>query len=183
MAVKEKINGVDTTSLKETCEMIKKHPEAARCEFRAANSWIEGGQNQTRIQGYYAAGEEQKTRHKPFSMDADEPPALLGTDRGANPVEYLLTALASCMTTSIVYHLSMKGYTVRSLASDLKGEIDLQGFLGLSHSIPKGYKRIEASFKIKTDAPKQVIEEAYKQSPVYSMVSKGAPVDVKIALS
>lgn len=183
MAVKERINGVDITTLKEISDEVRKHPTAARCEFRASNTWIDGGHNQTRIQGYYAAGQEQKTRPKPFTLEADEPPALMGTDKAPNPVEYVLAALASCITTSIVYHLSMKGYRVHAISSEMKGEIDLQGFLGINHSVPKGYKKIEASFKIKTDAPKATIEEAYKLSPTYSMLSKGTPVEVKLHLT
>lgn len=176
----EKINGVDTEALKQTCDLIKKKPELAKTEFRVHNKWVEGGHNQTSMQGYYAVGQEQKTRKKPFVYEADEPPALLGKDLGANPVEYLLTALSSCMTTSIVYHSAAKGYRIDSLESELKGDIDLQGFLGLNPSVPKGYKKIQVLFKIKTDAPKNVIEECYHFSPVYTMLSKSVPIEVKI---
>lgn len=182
MSDQEKVNGVDTAALKETCELIKKQPELAKTEFRAYNSWIDGGHNQINIQGYYAAGGEQKTRSKPFTFDADEPPALLGEDLGASPVEYLLTALSSCMTTSIVYHAAARGYRIEALQSEFKGDLDLQGFLGLDPSIPKGYRKIYVTFKVRTDAPKNVIEECYQFSPVYSMVSKGVPIDVQIEM-
>ena len=177
-----KLNGINRKALKETCELIKKQPELAKTEFRASNSWIDGGHNQVIIQNYYAAGQEQRTRHKPFIFDADEPPALLGEDSAANPVEYLLTALSSCMTTSIVYHTAVKGYRIDHLHSEFKGDLDLQGFLGLNPSVPKGYQKIHAIFKVKTDAPKQVIEEAYHFSPVYSMLSKGVPIDIDIKM-
>ena len=37
------------------------------------------------------------------AIDAGEPAILLGSDTSANPAEYLLHALAACLTTSIVY--------------------------------------------------------------------------------
>lgn len=175
----ERINGVDTAALKETCSTIQEDPRLARCEFCASNVWVEGGHNQVHIQGYYAAG-SQKTRRKPFLFEIDEPAVLLGHDRGANPVEYLLAALSSCMTTSIVYHTSAKGYKIHALSSEFKGELDLQGFLGLNPSTPKGFQKIDAVFMISTDAPQTVLEECYHFSPVYNMLSKSVPIHVTI---
>ena len=37
---------------------------------------------------------QEHAREKPFVIEKDEPQILLGTDLGANPVEYALTALA-----------------------------------------------------------------------------------------
>ncbi len=175
-----KINGVNTEELKNTCDLINKDASLAQAKFRAHNKWINGGHNKIKIQSYYAAGEEQQTRIAPFEFDADEPPAFFGEDVGANPVEYLLTALSSCMTTSIIYHAAARGIKIENLESDFYGELDVRGFLGLSESIPKGYKKIEATFRVKTDSTVEEISDLYKFSPVYSMVSKAVPIDVKI---
>jgi len=75
-------------------------------------------------------------------LDADEPPLLLGTGKRPNPVEYLLTALAACVTTSLVYHAAAKGIVLKSVESRLEGDIDLQGFLGLSEDVRKGFQGI-----------------------------------------
>jgi len=174
------VNGVDVKALGETCDLIKENPELAKTQFRAKNTWVNGGHNKISIQGYYAAGEEQQNRKTPFEFDADEPPPLLGKDVGANPVEYLLTALSGCMTTSIVYHAAARGIQIDALESDFRGDLDIQGFLGLSKSVPKGYKKIDVTFRVKTDASVEDIEELYTFSPVYSMVSKAVPIDVKI---
>lgn len=174
------VNGVDVSALKETCSNIQNNLQLARCEFRASNVWMDGGHNQVHIQGYYAAGKEQKTRRKPYLLETDEPSVLFGHDQGASPVEYLLTALSSCMTTSIVYHVSAKGYKIHALSSEFKGDIDLQGFLGLNPSISKGFQKIEATFVISTDTPQIVLEECYHYSPVFSMLSKSVPIHVNI---
>lgn len=73
-----------------------------------------------------------------FTMDADEPAILAGADKGANPVEHLLHALASCLTTSMVAHAAVRGIRIEALESRLEGDIDLRGFPGLAEYVPKG---------------------------------------------
>ncbi len=106
-----------------------------------------------------------------FVLDADEPPLLLGRDLGPpNPVEYALTALAACVTTSIVYHAAAKGVTIRSMESRLEGDIDLQGFLGLKDDVPRGYKEIRMYVNIDADAPPEKLQEIVQLGPTYSPV-------------
>ena len=131
------------------------------------------------IQGYYTAGKEHQ-HAKPFRLDADEPPLLVGGDKGANPVEYLLAALSSCMTNSIIYHAATRGITIESLESEFTGDLDLQGFLDLSKDVPKGFQNIEVTFKVKTDATENEIAKLYHFSPVYSMLSRAVPIHVKV---
>lgn len=92
-------------------------------------------------------------------MDKDEPPILLGQDHGANPVEYALTALAGCLTISLVYHASARGIKIDEVESTLEGNLDLRGFLGLSEGVRNGYEGIKVAFKIKADAPKEQLED------------------------
>jgi uncharacterized OsmC-like protein len=117
-------------------------------------------------------------------MAADEPPLLLGKDQGANPVEYLLTGLAACVTTSIVYHGAARGIQISRLESELEGDLDLHGFLGLSDAVRPGYQRIEMKFRIEGDASPEALEalvqEAKHLSPVYDVVSKSVPVTVTV---
>jgi uncharacterized OsmC-like protein len=114
-------------------------------------------------------------------MDADEPAILAGSDNGANPVEHLLHALASCLTTSMVAHAAVRGIAIRSVESSLEGEIDLRGFLGLSPSVPKGYTAIRAAFRIDAD-PKDLdrIRELAKSSPVFNTLTQGTSVAVTV---
>lgn len=175
----EAANGVDVEALRETCEALKKKPELGQAYFRVHNTWENGAQNRISIANFYAAGEEQ-VRKMPYKLQADEAPALLGLDKGPNPVEYLLAALSSCMTTSIIYHAAARGIEIESLESDFKGDLDLRGFLDVAKDVPKGYQKIEATFHVKTNASVQEIEELYRFSPVYSMVSKSVPIEVKV---
>ena len=88
-------NGVDTSKMFATLDLIKDQPELARFQFRATNRWIDGAHNRSTIKGFHAAGGEDTTRSAAFEIDAGEPAILLGTDTGANPAEYLLHALAA----------------------------------------------------------------------------------------
>jgi len=177
------INGVDVDKLFGTIDAIKKTPVIATFKFRASNKWLDGGHNRTIINNYYGTQQEHE-RKKPFVLDADEPPILLGNDQGPNPVEYALTALAACVTSSIVYHAAAKGIRLNSVESRLEGDIDLQGFLGLSKEVPRGYKEIRMFFKIDADASDEKLEEIVQlgptYSPVYDTITRAVPVKVKL---
>lgn len=105
---------------------------------------------------------------------------LLGKDQGANPVEFVLHALAACLTTSLVYHAAARGIRIESIESRLEGDLDLQGFLGLSEQVRRGYKQIRANFTIKSEASAEELEALTKFSPVYDIVSNPVPVSIQI---
>ena len=118
-----------------------------------------------------------------FELHADEPPILAGEDQGANPVEHLLNALASCVTTSIVAHAAVRGIHIEELESELEGDIDLRGFLGLDPNVPKGYTNIRVKFKVKTDAENlERLKRLAEFSPVYNTITHGAKVDIDVQL-
>jgi uncharacterized OsmC-like protein len=177
------VNGVEVDKLFGTIDAIKKTPVIATFKFRASNKWLDGGHNRTTIKNYYGTQQDHE-RKEPFVLDADEPPVLLGNDQGPNPVEYALTALAACVTTSIVYHAAAKGIRLNSVESRLEGDIDLQGFLGLSKEVPRGYKEIRMYFKIDADAPDEKLEEIVQlgptYSPVFDTITRAVPVKVKL---
>ena len=177
------VNGVAVDELFKTIDVVKKAPVVARFKFRAQNEWLDGGHNRTTIRNFYGTQQEH-ARSQPFVLDADEPPILLGEDRAPNPVEYLLTALAACVTSSIVYHAAAKGIRIHSMESRLEGDIDLQGFLGIREDVPRGYKEIRMYFKIDADAPPEKLEEIVKlgptYSPVYDTITRAVPVKVQL---
>lgn len=180
----DKLNGVDVERLYGTIKDLEEKPELARFEFRAQNRWINGGHNQSSIKGFFGAGEEDKSRNKPFVLDNGEPDVLLGKDEGANPVEYVLHGLAGCMTTSMVYHAAARGIKIKAIESTLSGELDLRGLLGISKDVRNGYKKINVAFKIKADATDEQLEEliqiAKNHSPVYDTISRPVPIEVSV---
>src|SRR5262245_21690958 len=184
MAEKKTVNGVNLDQLFGTINQIKETPSLAKFIFRANNRWIDGGHNRTTVKDFYGAGQEDTSRKALFVMDNDEPAVLLGQDNGANPTEVLLHALAGCLTTSLVYHAAAQGIEIEEVESQFEGDLDLQGFLGLSDGVRNGYENIRVTFKITADAPEEKLQElcqlAQKRSPVFDIVSNPVPISVRL---
>ena len=121
------VNGVNVDALFETIDAIKAQPVISKFKFSLENRWMRGGHNRSTITNFYGACEDVE-RPQAFVLDADEPPMLLGEDKGANPVEHLLNALAACVTTAMVYHAAAKGIEIEELESTVEGRIDLAAF-------------------------------------------------------
>ncbi len=173
-------NGIDVERMGATVQAVQQNPALATFQFRATNQWINGGHNRSTIQSFYGAGQEDRLRTKPFVLDADEPPVLLGEDHGANPAEYVLHALAACLTTSLVYHAAARGIRIESMESTVEGDLDLRGFLGLSDQIRRGYKEIRVNLSVKSDASPEQLRELITFSPLYDIVSNPVPVTITI---
>lgn len=182
---RQPLNGVNLEQLFGTINAIKATPSLAKFQFRATNQWIDGGHNRTTIKDFYGAGQEDTSRTTPFVLDNDEPAVLLGEDRGANPVEFVLHALAGCLTTSLIYQAAAQGIRVYEVSTQFEGDLDLRGFLGLSETVRNGYEDVRVTMRIKADAPPEKLEElcllAQQRSPVFDIVTRPVPVTVNLA--
>jgi uncharacterized OsmC-like protein len=176
-------NGLNLEQLGQTVEALKNDPSLAQFEFRARNQWINGGENRSTIQDFYGAGTEDASRTEPFVFTNGEPPVLLGNNEGANPVEFLLHALAGCVTTTTVLHAAARGIRIRRLSTVLAGSIDLQGLLALDDSVPVGYESITIRMDIEADASDEEIDDliafAKGHSPVCNTVCRPVPVTIE----
>ena len=180
-ATSEKVvNGIHIETLEKTVEAIRANPELAQCKFRLRNRWIGGGHNRSTVADFFGAGREN-AHQGTFEFDSDEPPVLAGEDLGPNPVEYLLGALAGCLTSTLVYHAALRGIQIEELESELEGDIDLRGFLGLAKDVRRGYQNIRVTFRVKTDSDAlEKLKALSKLSPVFDVTSNGTEVDVRI---
>jgi len=173
-------NGLNLEQMQQTVTALQNDPQLARFEFRANNQWISGGENRSSIQGFYGAGVEDSSRTRPFVFTNGEPPVLLGNNEGANPVEYLLHALAGCITTTIVLHAAARGITIQSIATELSGDIDVQGLLDLDADVPVGYQGITMNMRIEADCSDGELDEllafSKDHSPVCSTVCRPVPI-------
>jgi uncharacterized OsmC-like protein len=174
------VNGVNIDALGETIHALRRDPSLGEFQFRARNRWVGAMHNRSTIQGFYGAGKEDEDRTEPYTFDADEPPVLLGKDQGANPVEYLLTGLAACLTTTMVAHAAARGIDIESVESTLEGDIDVRGFLGIADDVEKGYRDIRVNFRVKADAPEEQLRELAQYSPVYNTVTRPSRVTVNV---
>jgi len=174
------INGIQMEMLRGTVQAIEKEPDLGQCRFRARNTWLGGNHNCTTITGFYGA--RQEIAHKQqFELHADEPPILAGNDEGANPVEHLLNALAACVTTGMVAHAAVREIHIEELESELEGDIDLNGFLGLSEEVAKGFTGIRINFRVKADVDNmERLKRLTAYSPVFNTLTRGVPVDIQV---
>lgn len=177
------MNGVDTPKLFATIGVVAEQPPLARFQFRANGKWLHGTHMQTTMASFFGAGAE--LNHKqPYTADADHPSVLCGEDNGPTPVEYLLHAIAACLTAGIVNIASARGVTLRSVEADVTGDIDLQGILGLSDKVRNGFESIKVAFKVAGDAPAETLEKIVSQSvarsAVFDVLTNGVPVTVSV---
>jgi uncharacterized OsmC-like protein len=175
-------NGVDTARLFATLDAVKGAPEIAKFQFRASNRWVSGTHNQSTIHGFYGAGQEL-THRQPSTFDADHPEVLVGQDNAPTPVEFLLHALAACITSGLANIAAARGVNLTSVESTVEGDIDLLGILGLSDDVRNGYERIRISFHLEGDEPdklRRVVEQSRLRSAVYDVLTNGVPVDVSV---
>jgi uncharacterized OsmC-like protein len=183
MHVTNIVNGVDLERLTGTIEALNADPALARFQFRASNHWIDGGYSRTTIKEFYGAGQEDATRTQPFTVDSDEPPVLLGKNRAPNTVEYVLHALAACLSGTIVYHAAARGIALDGVETTIHGDLDLHGFLGLDSNVRPGYQQIQVTIKTTGDLDDDQLAELAdltRYSPVRDIVSNPVPVAVDV---
>lgn len=177
------LNGLDVNAAMATIQAIQNDPEIALFQFRARNRWISGGENRSTIQGFYGAKTEDTSRGTAWEFTNGEPPVLLGHNEGANPVEFLLHALAGCVTTTLVLNAMARGITIQSLSTELEGDIDLQGLLGLDDGVPAGYREIRIKVHIDADCNEDELADllAFSQahSPVCNTICRPVPVRIE----
>jgi uncharacterized OsmC-like protein len=174
------VNGIDLDVLKNTVNAIQEEPELGKCRFHVTNKWLGANHNCTTVSSFYGAKQEIE-HEQPFELHADEPAILAGQDQAANPVEHLLHALAGCVTTSLVAHATVRGINIEEVESEIEGDIDLQGFLGLSEDVPKGFTNIRLKFKVKTNEENsEKLKALAEYSPVYNTLIHGTNVGIEI---
>jgi uncharacterized OsmC-like protein len=182
-AARTTMNGLDLAQMQDTVALLQARPALARFEFRAANRWVTGGENRSRIQGFFGAGAEDTSRAIAWEFVNGEPPVLLGRNEGANPVEFLLHALAGCVTTTTVLHAAARGIEVRRLSTELEGDLDLQGFLGLDPNVAAGYQGIRIRMHVEADCSDEELDELLAfvrdHSPVCSTIRHPVPVAIE----
>lgn len=179
------INGLDVNAAATTIAAIKADKTLAKFQFRARNTWISGGENRSVIRDFYGAGQEDISRTSSFEFTNGEPPVLLGNNEGANPVEFLLHALAGCVTTTFVLHAAARGIAIKELSTELAGDLDLQGLLGLDDSVSPGYEQVRIRMHVKADCSEMELDDllafAQQHSPVCNTVCRPVPVVIERA--
>jgi uncharacterized OsmC-like protein len=176
-------NGVNTEALFATIDAVRRQPVAAQFQFRARNRWIAGTHSRSRMESFSGAGGEHSHKQT-YEYDADHPAVLCGEDNGPTPVEFLLHALAACLTAGIANIAAARGVTLNQVECTVEGNIDLQGILGLSDQVRNGYQGIRVSFRIDGDAPAEklraIVDQSRARSAVFDVITGKTPVTIEV---
>jgi uncharacterized OsmC-like protein len=176
-------NGVDTSTLFATLDAVKQAPAAAQFQFRAHNEWMNGTHSRSTISDFFGVGEERQ-HERTFVFGADHPAVLVGHDNGPTPVEFVLHALAACLTAGLANIAAARKVTLTEVRSTVSGDIDLNGILGLDPEVRNGYQQIDVRFKVKGNASPEVLRELVEQSrsrsAVYDIISNRVPVSIEV---
>jgi uncharacterized OsmC-like protein len=176
-------NGVDTPKLFATIGAVVDQPSLAQFRFRARNKWVSGTQSRSTLAGFFGVGGEMQ-HAAPFEASADHPTVLCGEDQAPTPVEWVLHALAGCLTAGIVNISAARGVTLEAVECVVEGDIDLQGILGLSDKVRNGFQAIRVDFTVKGSAPeaklRQIVEQASARSAVLDILAGHVPVTIEV---
>jgi uncharacterized OsmC-like protein len=175
-------NGVDTAGLFATLDAVKGNNEIAKFKFRATNTWISGTHNRSTIEGFYGAMQEM-AHQQSWDIDADHPAVLVGADNGPTPVEYVLHALAACLTAGLANIAAARGVNLTEVTSTVEGDINLLGILGLSDDVRNGFEQLKVRFSVKGDDPeklRRVVEQSRSRSAVFDIITNSVPVTVEV---
>ncbi len=181
--VKRKVNGIEVQKLEATIEAINQNPDLASFRFHATNEWVDGARNRTTVVKF-DGGPEEIIHRSPFLIDSDQPEVLMGKDSAPNSLIQLLHSLASCISTTIVLNASVRDINIDRLTIEMEGDVDLHGFLGLSQEVRPGFQDIRLTVDVRSDSPRQKIEEllkyAQKVSPVVDTLRNRVPVEITL---
>jgi uncharacterized OsmC-like protein len=176
-------NGVAIDAIREARQAMTETPEAAFFTWRAHNRWVHGTHSTTSIEDFYGAGAEQSHK-RVFRFDADHPELFAAEDAGPTPVEFVLHALASCITAGIASVAANRGIRLDSVTSTIEGDMDLRGILGIDPTVRNGYSGLRLAFHVEGDADpdelRAIVAQSAKRSAVYDVVTGAVDVQIDV---
>jgi uncharacterized OsmC-like protein len=180
-------NGIDVEQLMQTIEATQTDPAVGTFTFRAASTWKEGTHNVGTIGSFTHAGAEDASRSAPFELEGDEPPVLLGDNRGPNAVELVLQALGFCYAVGYVANAAARGIDIERMDYEIEGDLDARSFLGQDGPRP-GFTQIRVTGQVSSPnaTPDQLTELCqYVQatSPVRDVIANAVPVTTSLEVT
>ena len=170
----------------ETIGAITDDPSVGQFTFRARSTWESGTHSVGEIGAFGHAGAEDSSRAAPFVLQGDEPPVLLGANKGPNALELLLQALAFCYAVGYVANAAARGIDITRMDYEVEGDFDVRPFLGLDGPRP-GLTAIRVRGVVSSpDATAEQLQELcrYVQdtSPVRDCLVSAVPVETTLEI-
>jgi uncharacterized OsmC-like protein len=176
-------NGVNVEALLGAREALTEAPQAAQFRWRATCAWQNGTHSRSTVEGFFGLGEEQHHRTR-YDFDADHPEIFASEDNGATPTEYVLVALASCLTAGVAAVAQNRDIQLRSVSATIEGGMDVRGILGVDSDVRNGFSDIKVTYDIDADASsddiKALVAQSQKRSAVYDIITNPTNVSVQV---
>ncbi len=177
-------NGVNVEALLGARTALTEAPEAAKFQWRATCEWKNGTHSSSIVEGFFGLGEEQKHRTSATRSTPTIPRSSRRQDNGATPVEYVLVALASCLTAGVAAVAQNREIQLRSVSATIEGGMDVRGILGADSDVRNGFSDIKVTYKIDADASpddiKALVAQSQKRSAVYDIITNPTNVSVEV---
>jgi uncharacterized OsmC-like protein len=175
----EEINGVPCDKMFGAIAKMRENAELAEFRFSAKNDWVEGTASESTIHDWYGMASEQKHVQE-FSFKADHP--TLGHGHGPTPQEYVLHALAACITAGIATGAAARDIPLNNVSSKVVADIDVRGVLGVDPDIRKGFSNVEIEFDIDADCDDEqkdaLLAAGVKYSAVFDTMANPTEVNI-----
>ena len=176
-------NGVNTAALLGAREALTEAPEGAEFTWRATCSWVNGTHSRSTVESFSGLGQEHSHRST-FNFDADHPVCFASEDLGATPAEYVLVALASCLTAGVAAVAQYREIQLRTVTAAIEGQMNVLGILGADPDVRNGYRTVRVRFDIDADATREDIEalvaQSQKRSAVFDILTNPTDVVVEV---
>lgn len=179
-------NGIDVDQLMQTIEATQNDEAVGTFTFRASSRWEDGTYNVGRIHGFEHAGAADSSRGASFVLHGDEPPVLLGQNRGPNAVELVLQALGFCYAVGYVANASARGIEIERMEYEIEGDLDVRPFLGQPGPRP-GFTEIRVTGRVSSpnasdDQLTELCQYVQDTSPVRDVLANPVPVKTSLQI-
>ncbi|MGE0358969.1 MAG: OsmC family protein [Burkholderiales bacterium] len=184
VAEKQVDNGVNVAALIGAREALSQAPQAAQFKWRASCEWVRGTHSRTTVKGFHGLGQEQSHKSA-FTFETDHPEIFASEDKGATPVEVVLSGLAGCLTAGVAAIAQHRGIQLRKVRATLEAGMDIQGILGIDADVRNGFDGIQVTYDIDADATREQIEalvaQSQKRSAVFDILTNPTQVTVSVS--
>ncbi len=150
-------------------EFFRKKPEAALYKPKVASRHIKGLYTETNVREHI--------------VKSDYAEAAGGSNLAPNPIELLLSAMASCIEAAFYEFAVHEGLRIDRLSVDIEGTLDLRGLFMIDDA-EAGFKNIKYKLTIESqDEEKRLRELAEKvisHCPVVESLVRPVPISGEI---
>ena len=162
------MNNIALAAVKQVADSIKENPHLGILKCGVNLNWQDGTLNNVLIRDF-----------SPIVID--EPSQLGGRNKGANPVEHLLTAVVSCFAITFEVFASQEGIKLEKVAVAIDADLDLAVFLAIKEG-KRGIINPVIKLNAVTSASKEKIREIANLALAVSPVLNSIKAKVKLVI-